>query len=134
MGEFDWYRRIVFRSTPVRRAISCWLAPFANSVSMVIRKCDFKTFNSWLPRQKGKQRKRPAAQQNRHLPAQVSGGFSGGHNWGSLGGRRGLMRQHTVFGPPDCSVEGESPGHAEYSNTHRKCNCDTLAQTVPVHY
>jgi hypothetical protein len=89
MGDIDWYRRIVFRSTPVRRAISCWLAPFANSVSMVIRECDFKTFNSWLPRQKGKQRKRPAAQQNRHLPAQVSGGFSGGHHWGSLGGRRG---------------------------------------------
>jgi hypothetical protein len=58
---------------------------------MVIRKCDFKTFNSWLPRQKGKQRKRPAARQSRRLPAQVSGGFSGGHNWGNLGGRRGCL-------------------------------------------
>jgi hypothetical protein len=34
---------------PVRRAISCWFTPLASSVSMVMRKCDFKTFNSWLP-------------------------------------------------------------------------------------
>ncbi len=37
-------RRIVFRSTPVRRAISRCVAPPCSSVSMVIRKCDFKTF------------------------------------------------------------------------------------------
>ena len=40
---------MVLRSTPVRRAISRWLAPFPSSVSIVIRKCDFKTFNSSLP-------------------------------------------------------------------------------------
>jgi hypothetical protein len=44
---------MVLRSTPVRRAISCWLAPCASSVAMVVCKCDFKTFNSSLPEQKG---------------------------------------------------------------------------------
>jgi hypothetical protein len=51
MGEFarSAYRRIVLRSTPVRRAISCWLAPRVSSVAIVTRKCDFKTFNPSLP-------------------------------------------------------------------------------------
>jgi hypothetical protein len=37
MGEFDLaaQRRTVFRSTPVRRAISCWLAPCASNVAIV---------------------------------------------------------------------------------------------------
>ena len=45
-GEFaaTAYRRIVLRSTPVRRSISRWLAPLASNVWMVIRKCCFKTF------------------------------------------------------------------------------------------
>ena len=33
-------------SPPVTRSISRWLAPFCSSVCRVIRKCDFKTFNS----------------------------------------------------------------------------------------
>ena len=47
-GDFDIaaYRRMVLRSTPVTRSISRWLAPFCSSVCRVIRKCDFKTFNS----------------------------------------------------------------------------------------
>ena len=66
-----------------------WLVPAdcLSTVSIVIRKCDFKTFNFWLPRQQGKQGKRPAATRFRRRPAQVSEGFSGGHNRGNLGGR-----------------------------------------------
>src|SRR5690606_20873456 len=103
MGEFDWYLRIVLRSTPVRRAISCWLAPAASSVSIVIRKCDFKTFNSCAPQAKGKQRKRPAAKQGRRRRPQVrGGGTSGGHRWGNLGGRRG---QRICPSRYQCAVE-----------------------------
>jgi hypothetical protein len=37
-------RRMVLRSTPVRRSISRWLAPPRRNVAMVMRKCAFKTF------------------------------------------------------------------------------------------
>ena len=43
------YRRMVLRSMPVRRSISRWLAPRALSVSMVQRKCAFKTFTPSSP-------------------------------------------------------------------------------------
>ena len=42
-------RRIVLRSTPVRRSISRCPRPWRSSVSTVIRRCDFKTFNSPPP-------------------------------------------------------------------------------------
>ncbi len=43
------YRRMVLRSTPVRRSISRWLTPCPSSVSMVVRRCGFKTFTPSLP-------------------------------------------------------------------------------------
>ena len=46
-------RRIVLRSTPVRRSISRCPRPWRSSVSTVIRRCDFKTFNSPPPVQIG---------------------------------------------------------------------------------
>ena len=75
MGEFtrSAYRRIVLRSTPVRRAISCWLAPRSSSVAIVTRKCGFKTFNPSLPRQKGNSVNVPpqAPRRRRRLSSQV---------------------------------------------------------------
>ena len=40
LGDFAarTYRRIVFRSTPVRRSISRWVAPLASNVAIVMRK------------------------------------------------------------------------------------------------
>ena len=40
---------MVLRSTPVTRAISRWPLPACSSVAIVIRTCDFKTFNSFAP-------------------------------------------------------------------------------------
>ncbi len=92
MGEFDWYRRIVLRSTPVRRWISCWLAPLASSVSIVIRKCDFKTFNSSLPRQKGSSVNVP--------PRSGAGDAGAGHGWG-------------IFRWPQMGEFGRPPGRCQ---------------------
>lgn len=47
-------QRIVLRSTPVIRSISRCVAPFPSSVcTVVVRRCDFKTFSSRFPRAKG---------------------------------------------------------------------------------
>lgn len=83
-------RRMVFQSTPMRRAMSCWLAPRASSVSMVIRKCRLQVVQllSYL----GKKRASvnfPPLRGAGYRPSQVSRRFSSGHSWGnSLGGRR----------------------------------------------
>jgi hypothetical protein len=89
---------MVLRSTPVRRAISCWLVPRSSSVAIVIRKCDFKTFNSSAPPTKGKQRKRPAAARpaplrRRRLTSGV-GEFqvaTDGGVWVAAGGRENVL-------------------------------------------
>src|SRR5436190_8696410 len=41
---------MVFRSTPVRRLISRWLAPQLSKVSIVVRRWAFKTFTPCPPR------------------------------------------------------------------------------------
>jgi len=39
------YLRMVLRSTPVRRTMSCWATPRSSSVSIMMRRCGFKMFN-----------------------------------------------------------------------------------------
>ena len=47
-ADLTW-RRIVLRSTPVRRSISRYVTPCFSSVSMAMRKCGFKTFTPGPP-------------------------------------------------------------------------------------
>src|SRR6185437_15054958 len=75
------------------RSISRWLAPPCSRVRIVTRKCGFKTFNSPLPLAKRGQRnvrRKWTLDVDRRRAVQLrGGGVSGGHEWRSLGGRRG---------------------------------------------
>ena len=87
-------RRMVLRSTPIRRSISRWPRPWRSSVSTVIRRCGLKTFTPRAPDQKGGQRNVPPLISPRRRPAPVQpqgGGVSTGQAWGKMGGRQGRM-------------------------------------------
>src|SRR6185437_6212657 len=75
------------------RSISRWLAPPCSRVRIVTRKFGFKTFNSPLPLAKRGQRnvrRKWTLDVDRRRAVQLrGGGVSGGHEWRSLGGRRG---------------------------------------------
>ena len=62
-------RRMVLRSTPVRREISCCVAAALSSVSVAMRKCDFQTFNSFLRSDKEGPRVMSRRLSARRLPA-----------------------------------------------------------------
>src|SRR5947209_13910062 len=71
---------MVLRSIPVTRSISRWLVPFLSSVCRVIRKCNFKTFNSGRSLEM-EQRKRPVASPPAHPRRRHQLQF----RWGILG-------------------------------------------------